>query len=403
MARARLQTVLQDEDGDVIPSRSVAVLEADGVTPIAQTLYTAATGGSVITAPSSNNLGYFEAYAHLPQRAMLSVTGVGTLPIDLAPDPADVVVAVDGAITVDEPIVASSGDHLFGRMSVGSTVAPNGNLLLVSETTTDTLGQTAAVETNVTAGSAGDYSALRVVIREMTAANNQSRPIESHHIRTSGSGNQPTHGLEISIQGNVAESVPGFYHNGLRIASLPTAWSVSGGVRQGNAIFIGQDEAGFQNGIMYRGTASEGNVVLFQVDKVGQVTSGRIIPLAGSTYDLGNPSGSLFWNAVYANNLVACANGSAGAPSVTWVNSTTTGFYRQSADVIGVASAGVESFRISAAGLIDWRRNQNVAPGGGSALTMLAATGGSGPTTATIAGFIKQAVNGTTVFVPYWT
>lgn len=227
----------------------------------------------------------------------------------------------------------------FARLAAGVTPAPTGNLLLVSETTTATTGQSLAVERNNTAGSAGDVSGLRVVVRDMTTANNQSRPSEFHMIRTSGSGNQPTSALELTIQGNVAESVAGFYHNAIRIMSLPTTWSISGGVRQGNAIFIGQDESGFENGILYNGTAAESNVTLFKVTKTGAVTCGDIVSRTTDTYN--NGSAANRWLTVYSNFLIA-ENGAANAPSITFRNSTTAGFYRSAANAIGITTASTQ-------------------------------------------------------------
>ena len=85
--RARLQEVVQDTDGDVQTNRAVTVYEIDGVTPIAQTMYTAASGGSIVTAPQTDSLGRLTLYTPLPQRVKLTVSGVaGQYESEFTPD-----------------------------------------------------------------------------------------------------------------------------------------------------------------------------------------------------------------------------------------------------------------------------------------------------------------------------
>jgi hypothetical protein len=51
-----------------------------------------------------------------------------------------------------------------------------------------------------------------------------------------------------------------------------------------------------------------------------------------------------------ASGSFSAANGSAAAPSILFTNSTTTGFFRSGADIIGVATAGVERWDFDASG-----------------------------------------------------
>jgi hypothetical protein len=51
-------------------------------------------------------------------------------------------------------------------------------------------------------------------------------------------------------------------------------------------------------------------------------------------------------------STIAVDNGAVGTPSIKFTNSLTTGFFRQAADVIGVATAGVERIRFGSAGAI---------------------------------------------------
>lgn len=145
----------------------------------------------------------------------------------------------------------------------------------------------------------------------------------------------------------------------------------------------------------------DGVTRLWSVDQNGKQVSGHIVPRAGSTYNLGSASAGDFWSAIYANFFVLATSGSAGGPALTWASDTTTGFFRVSAGVFAVTNAGTEAFRIASTGEIDWRRGQNVAAGGGATAT-LGTIGGSGPAGAGMAGWLRQKVNGTNVFSPYW-
>ncbi|MCL4354965.1 site-specific integrase, partial [Patescibacteria group bacterium] len=57
-------------------------------------------------------------------------------------------------------------------------------------------------------------------------------------------------------------------------------------------------------------SASASGVAKFTVDNSGTITSGSVIPLATSTYDLG--SSSKYWNNLYVNNIVGASTGVQG-------------------------------------------------------------------------------------------
>lgn len=497
--RAKLQHVLEDKAGNVQGLKAATILEKDGSTPYAGTLYDAASGGSIVTSPQSNAAGLLELYVdkNSARRAVVRVANAADLNSAFELDPEDLIfqgmtaaASLAGTLGVTGLLTASGGaavsrndasnwaltadqtdatagkairvqvngtsefevtkDH--GRfpvgLAVGTTVVPSGNLFLVSKTASETSGQMASYEYNNTGGTGGDVSSLRVIARAMTSGNNQIRPVESHMIRTTGSGDKPTHALELTIQGNVAESVAGFYHNGLRIASLSTTWSVSGGVRQGNGIFIGQDENGFQNGILYRGTAAESNIDLFYVDKAGKLyavkatvpagtaaaptytfngaltdgiylaaantlgfaanglvqatlsttalTTKAILPVATDTHNLGG--GSARWLIVFANAFEA-ENGSAAGPSHIFRNDTQSGLFLQAVGAPAIAAGTTEVMRWTST-LTDFRVG-GVALGGGAAPT-LGTIGGSGPGTAGQNSWLKIAIAGTASFLPVW-
>lgn len=67
---------------------------------------------------------------------------------------------------------------------------------------------------------------------------------------------------------------------------------------------------------------------------------------AGATAVTINSSGDLL-----LTNAFGLSNGTAAAPSLYWTSSPTTGLYRVTTDVIGIATAGVERWRINATGI----------------------------------------------------
>lgn len=89
MARALLSYVVTDSDGDVQASAAVTVYESDGVTPVGQTMYTAASGGVALSNPlTTNSSGLIQAYFDTAQTVILSYgTGPTTRTVYLTPDP----------------------------------------------------------------------------------------------------------------------------------------------------------------------------------------------------------------------------------------------------------------------------------------------------------------------------
>lgn len=50
---------------------------------------------------------------------------------------------------------------------------------------------------------------------------------------------------------------------------------------------------------------------------------------------------------------ITFANGTAGAPSISWTNSATTGFFRSAADAIGISTAGTERWVFNSSGALN--------------------------------------------------
>jgi len=459
MARSRFQTVVQDEEGDIQAGRVLTLYETDGTTPIAQTLYDAPSGGSTVITPTTNSLGYVELFTDLPQRVKVAVTGVsGQYDSDLSPDPSDVVLKTASQTltnktltspTINTPIIntpAIDAPSVTGGMSVTRNSASpaatfrNTNAgsyaLLVENVNGDDIlkvarnGSNDAVAINLVngivpasstflvakdvssgagfvmadfdiqvSGAAGDVGAMRANTHQAAAgAGTLLRAGEFHTMRYAAApGGAGTWVLELGLHTEVAGAGVGD-NVGIRLTSENWAGSpvMSSAVRADTGLLLA-GAAGWKQAIHYLDT--DGTTVLFSVSQTGQMTSGHHISRTNDTYDLGSAANR--WVRVYSNAILLESGGAAG-PAYTFRSDTTTGLFLQANNVLGVTTAGVEAFRISAAGLLDWRRSQNITPGGGATATMTVAIGGSGPAAANIAGWIKQAVNGTAVFVPYW-
>jgi hypothetical protein len=87
MARAYFDHLVLNSTGDIQRRVLVYLYEIDGVTPLAQTLYTADTGGTVLANPLvSDDQGHVEAYADEPQRLVVK-TGAISRVGELRPHP----------------------------------------------------------------------------------------------------------------------------------------------------------------------------------------------------------------------------------------------------------------------------------------------------------------------------
>lgn len=119
-----------DQAGTVLPYTSVLILEADGTTPLAQTLYVAPTGGAVRTNPlTTDSLGMLIAYAETPQRAVARVgsgdAAVFTV-IDIEDDPADTLSApiplANLAVPTSGYVLQSNGSAVVGGLVVNANI-----------------------------------------------------------------------------------------------------------------------------------------------------------------------------------------------------------------------------------------------------------------------------------------
>jgi hypothetical protein len=84
---------------------------------------------------------------------------------------------------------------------------------------------------------------------------------------------------------------------------------------------------------------------LFAVVAILVAMCGVVAPVAAQGGTIGGSTGG--GNAVVTDSLKRLANGSAAAPSLAFLNSTTTGLYRFGADTLGIATGGAASLFVS--------------------------------------------------------
>lgn len=245
----------------------------------------------------------------------------------------------------------ASGNQLVSINQYGLAVGPtsivgSGNFFAVTRTASLTAGQLATIEMDNIGGSAGDVSGLRVVMREKTAADNQSHAAEIHALWTSGTGAYQRSAITVSAQANLA-SASGVEHNILRILTVPTAWAMASPDPIDNALSINYGGEAYLTNFISGYSSS--TTLTFRVSAAGTITSGHHYPLADSTYDLGTGTGPFLWRTIYAYGHVV-GNGSAANPSVALLNSLTTGLFRVGADDLGITTAGTRRMNVDANG-----------------------------------------------------
>jgi hypothetical protein len=136
MARAQGYSAVIDDFGNAIKNRAITYLERDGVTPLAQAVYAAESGGSPEIAPQTNSLGVANYYVETAQRAMFTVDDVaGTFYVDFVPDWAallttDSAQTVTGAKTFTEPVLIEDGTVL--APGLGFATAPTSGLRMAT-------------------------------------------------------------------------------------------------------------------------------------------------------------------------------------------------------------------------------------------------------------------------------
>lgn len=422
--RARLSHVVQDSDGDVQAGVAAVLYQKDGSTPLSQSVYAAESGGAPLTSLATNSLGLLEVYAPLGERVKITFTGVtpqATSSFD--PDPADVIVqnitvpvVFDSYDSDDEYALTvkplgslakgvrfqdDAGNDLFRvRKSAG------GNPLISMNVLDSTLPETAFVHI-AKASAVNGFSAVRIALNVTAAALsaqamdvtvsqsvNGSSNIHAGSftaIRTSPADAAVTAGVLSTVFSQVGGAGPGY-----NVGFLARSGPYTSGVRNG-AAFYADGADGWTHGFYYAGT--DGVTQLASIDQNGLIASRGLVPIAADAVSLGSPS--LRFVVVYSNFLSATSNGTGAAPSILFQNDTDNGFFLAATDAVGFSTNGTEAFRITAAGLLDWRRGQNVGVGGGAAAT-LSTIGGSGPASAGQAGWLKQSIAGTAIFTPYW-
>lgn len=108
MARAEFQTTVQSTTGDIQAGKTVVLYEIDGTTPLAQTVYDAASGGSAVLSPQTNSVGQLDLYADNGQYFTYKVNN-GTLQKGrLDPDPGQIVLLTATQTLTNKVITTST-------------------------------------------------------------------------------------------------------------------------------------------------------------------------------------------------------------------------------------------------------------------------------------------------------
>lgn len=138
------------------------------------------------------------------------------------------------------------------------------------------------------------------------------------------------------------------------------SYTLSGTAPTGRQTFAAA--VGVGNKVFYRALDTAGNWEIGTGTLSASTTLARTTILASS-----NAGASVNWGAgnktiinilpsakaVYEdeNDQVQLPSGTAGAPTLTWIGSVTTGLFRAAADVIGFSAGGTERARVDTAGL----------------------------------------------------
>ena len=177
------------------------------------------------------------------------------------------------------------------------------------------------------------------------------RAVELDMISHTTTSNWPKIGVEVSAQFADAGNTKDFAV-GISIRNLPQAWGIASGVRGDSAIGIGSDQAGWENGILYRDIDNPpigDGPLLWKVTKTGAVVhAGTQSPRDDGVAHLGTPSRR--YGILYGYNTYLEA-GLPTAPAYTWRASSGTGLYLDGTPGIGMAVAGTSRALLTASGL----------------------------------------------------
>jgi hypothetical protein len=436
-----MQAVLQDTDGDIQANTPVQVVAAaDGTTPYAGALYAAESGGSPTTSFQSDTAGLVKVYTALADRgqAKLRVNGAAALPavFPFYPAPEDVIVqqqstlatlaaglsVTDGgasiarnenayALTTTQShannliqkwvdnaansVAIMTGTGLYmGTPGTGLAIGSNGlnnNLVVAYQPDTDDLASGVSfitadfqlIPTNANA----DHGVIRAVLNQSTAGGGDSagRAGEFHAIRqrTNGTATLGIWGLEVSVDSMTPSGSSILPINvGIYLYANTNQWAGNGGagVVQDAGVWVDESYDGFKDFFVASGPGAS-FTKYFRV--AGQASGG-------------DQKGDV----VTAGRLRA-ANGSAATPAVVGADLDSGIFF--ATNQVSIATSGGEQYRVTSAGLLDFRNAaaQTAGLGGGAAAT-LGTIGGSGPATAAQGYWLKIAVGGTAGFLAVW-
>lgn len=141
--RAQLLFVAVDEDGDVQRNKAVTITNTSGGA-LGQTIYDAATGGGVVTSPTTNAHGVLELYADLGQACLVSVAGGVAQPAWFDPDAGEKVTKTDAQTltnkTLTAPAIAAPVLSGSGTLSNGGSLSSGSDTFTIKATLQDAGG-----------------------------------------------------------------------------------------------------------------------------------------------------------------------------------------------------------------------------------------------------------------------
>lgn len=115
--RGKLGMALIDEEGDKRPNVAVTVYEDDGVTLLAQTMYSSESGGAILSNPlTTDSMGNILAFVNTPQSVILSAGGA-TISADFHGASEDTPSAI---LTATGDLLYGTAANTAGRLAMGS-------------------------------------------------------------------------------------------------------------------------------------------------------------------------------------------------------------------------------------------------------------------------------------------
>lgn len=284
----------------------------------------------------------------------------------------------------------AAGPTTIMTVGKGGVAIPALNLLLGDLATTSTTSTLVASATKavpyvtadfglVSTAATPDSGAMRGIASAATGLGS-IRAGEFHALHQTGfNAASGTYGVEIGVHSQVA-SGSNILHNGIYLSSEP--FGLSGSVRNDSAILItGSD--GWKHAIRYLDT--NGTTLLFNVNQLGTLNCGTIVPIAANTYNLGdgvtNFAGVYFDTAMIGKKVATPATPGSGYSSIA----PSTSEYWQYTTSAAATRRILDSGLFSAAGQFIYASASNTAATLAAGTSSQVLHGGSTPSWGSVA------------------